>query len=72
MPKLPVISGQEMIKALERLGFTQVRQRGSHVVLRRGTTGCVIPIHAELKRGTQMGIIRQAGLTAEEFLKGMK
>ncbi len=54
---------------LERLGFERIRQRGSHVVLRRSTTGCVVPLHRELKTGTLAGIVRQAGLTIEEFLK---
>ena len=56
MPKLPVLSGADVIKALERLGFAQVRQRGSHVVLRRGSTGTVVPLHRELKAGTLAGI----------------
>ena len=47
MPKLPRVSGAETIRVLERLGFRQVRQRGSHVVLKRvgpeGVTGCVVP-----------------------------
>lgn len=72
MPKLPVLSGQDVIRALQQLGFEQVRQRGSHVVMRRGSAGCVVPLHAELKRGTLGGIIRQAGLTADEFLKGAR
>ena len=53
---------------LERLGFVQVRQRGSHVVMRRGGAGTVVPLHKELKTGTLAGIIRQAGLTQDEFL----
>lgn len=72
MPKLPRVSGAETIRALERLGFTQVRQRGSHVVLKRvrpeKVTGCVIPLHAELATGTLRGILKQAGVTAEEFM----
>lgn len=52
MPKLPVISGADAVRALERLGFQVVRQRGSHIVMRRGTVGCVIPSHRELKIGT--------------------
>ena len=60
MPKLPVLSGAEVVRALERLGFAQVRQRGSHVVLRRGSIGCVVSLHRELKTGTLSGIIRQA------------
>jgi predicted RNA binding protein YcfA (HicA-like mRNA interferase family) len=72
MPRLPVLSGQELIRILERLGFEQVRQRGSHVVMRRGSSGCVVPLHAELKRGTLGGILRQAGLKAEEVEEAIK
>ncbi|HEX5257164.1 MAG TPA: type II toxin-antitoxin system HicA family toxin [Sphingomicrobium sp.] len=68
MPKLPRLSGAEVIRALERLGFAQVRQRGSHVILRRESVGCVVPLHRQLKTGTLFGIIRQAQVTQEEFL----
>jgi predicted RNA binding protein YcfA (HicA-like mRNA interferase family) len=68
MPKLPVLSGTDVIKMLEQLGFEQIRQRGSHVVMRRGSVGTVVPLHKELKTGTLAGIIRQAGLTQDEFL----
>ena len=71
MPKLPLLSGAEVIRALERLGFEQARQRGSHVVLRRNSVGCVVPLHKELKTGTLAGIIRQAQLSQEEFLKAL-
>ncbi|WBH17287.1 type II toxin-antitoxin system HicA family toxin [Sphingomonas radiodurans] len=68
MPDYPILSGGEIVRALERLGFVQVRQRGSHVVLRNGTIGCVVPLHREVKRGTLGGIIRQAGVTPDAFL----
>ena len=68
MPELPVCSGGEVIRALERLGFRVVRQRGSHVMLRKGMDGCVVPLHRELKRGTLSGILRQAGVGAAEFI----
>ena len=68
MPELPVCSGAEVIRALERLGFRVVRQRGSHVMLRKGMAGCVVPLHRELKRGTISGILRQAGVGAAEFI----
>ena len=71
MPDYPVLSGAEIVKALTRLGFVLVRQRGSHVVMRRGAIGCVVPLHREVKRGTLAGIIRQAGVTADEFLKAL-
>jgi predicted RNA binding protein YcfA (HicA-like mRNA interferase family) len=71
MPRLPQISGKEAIRALSRLGFEQVRQKGSHVVLRRDHEGCVVPLHKELKIGTLAGILRQANVSAEEFIAGL-
>lgn len=60
MPELPHVSGAEIVHALERLGFAVARQRGSHVVLRRGCSGCVVPIHREVKIGTLSGVLKQA------------
>ena len=75
MPKLRRVSGEEAIKALERLGFKRVRQRGSHVVLKKqtakGAVGCVVPLHRELAIGTLRGILRQAGVTPEEFMENL-
>ena len=55
MPKLRRVSGEETIRALERLGFRRVRHRGSHVILKKetaqGTIGCVVPLHRELASG---------------------
>ncbi|MBZ5667982.1 MAG: type II toxin-antitoxin system HicA family toxin [Acidobacteriia bacterium] len=72
MPRLPRVSGAEAIRALERLGFVQVRQRGSHVVLKRiapdRVKGCVVPLHTELAVGTLRAILKQAGVTTEEFV----
>lgn len=65
MPEFPVLSGAEIIKALERLGF---RQRGSHVVMRKDSQGCVVPLHREVKPGTLTGILRQAEIAPDEFL----
>jgi len=72
MPSLPRLSGREAIRALERLGFVVKRQRGSHVVLRRGPVGCVVPDHKELKTGTLAGVLKQAGVSVEEFLAALK
>ncbi|MBN1813319.1 MAG: type II toxin-antitoxin system HicA family toxin [Anaerolineae bacterium] len=73
MPKLHRISGREAIRVLEQLGFEQVRQRGSHVVLKKqtpaGEVGCVVPLHRELAIGTLRGILRQAGVTPAEFIE---
>ena len=71
MPKLPHVSGAEIIRALERLGFRQARQKGSHVVLKRGTSGCVVPLHREVKVGTLAGILRQAGVTGDDFIAAL-
>jgi predicted RNA binding protein YcfA (HicA-like mRNA interferase family) len=69
--KLPRIAGRECIRALERAGFHHKRQRGSHVVMRRDEpfAQVVVPDHDELDRGTLRAIIRQAGLSVEEFLR---
>lgn len=72
MPKLPVLSGREIVSTLQRLGFETVRQRGSHVVMRRGTSGCVVPLHREVKQGTLAGILRQATVTADVFAAAAK
>lgn len=73
MPKLPRISSREAVRSLERLGFKQVRQTGSHVVMKKeteeGKIGCVVPVHQELKVGTLSGILKQAQVTVEEFIE---
>lgn len=71
MPKLPRISGAEVVHALERLGFTVTRQRGSHIVMRRGSSGCVVPNHKEIKVGTLAGILKQADVSADEFTEAL-
>ena len=71
MPKLPPLSGREIIRAFERLGFEQVSQSGSHVKLRRAEISCVVPLHREVKKGTLAGILRQARLTPDEFIQGL-
>ena len=71
MPKLPRVSGAEALKALQKLGFQKVRQSGSHVIARRGDKGCVIPMHAELKVGTLAGLLRQADVSADEFIAAL-
>jgi predicted RNA binding protein YcfA (HicA-like mRNA interferase family) len=69
MSRLPVISGRECVKALRKVGFVLARQRGSHMVLYRDEPPAqvTVPDHRELDRGTLRSIIRQAGLTVEEF-----
>lgn len=66
-----MVSGREAIKALGRAGFTVVRQRGSHVRLEKRTEDRMIkltvPLHKSLKKGTLRRIIKDAGLTVQEF-----
>jgi predicted RNA binding protein YcfA (HicA-like mRNA interferase family) len=71
MPKLPRVSGAEVVRALERLGFVRLRQSGSHVILRRQSKGCVVPMHAEVKVGTLAGVLRQAEVSPEEFTSAL-
>jgi len=70
MPDLPHISGNEAINVFEKMGFKVVRQRGSHVVLRKDDRGCVIPLHKELAVGTLRSAIKQAGITDADFVSG--
>lgn len=71
MPKLPRVSGADVIRALKRLGFEHVRQSGSHVIMRRESKGCVVPMHAEIKVGTLAGLLRQAEISTEEFTRAL-
>ena len=71
MPKLPVLSGQDVRRVLEGHGFQLVRQRGSHMVMQRvdpsGTTTIPVPDHNEMRTGTLRSIIRQSGLAVDVF-----
>ena len=71
MPKLPRLSGTEIIIILQKMGFYQARQRGSHVVMIKitseGAVGCVVPMHREVAIGTFSSILKQAHLTPDEF-----
>jgi predicted RNA binding protein YcfA (HicA-like mRNA interferase family) len=71
MPKLPHVSGAAVVRALERLGFQRLRQSGSHVIMRRGSKGCVIPMHSEVKVGTLAGVLRQADVSPDEFIAAL-
>jgi predicted RNA binding protein YcfA (HicA-like mRNA interferase family) len=72
--KLPRVSGRDCIDALTRAGFLVKRQNASHVVLRRNDpfAQLVVPDHKELDRGTLRAILRQAGLSVDEFLEKMR
>lgn len=70
MSVLPRVSGQDVVMALAKVGYEKDRQKGSHIVLRHVAyphRRLVIPDHKEIAKGTLRAIIRQAGLTVEEF-----
>jgi len=71
MTQLPVISGRECVKALERAGFMVRRQQGSHIVLRRNApfAQTVMPDHRTLDRGTLRAILRPAGVDVDDLIR---
>ncbi len=71
--KLPLLSGRQAVKALERLGFIEVHRKGSHVKMKH-TDGrmIVFPFHAEIDRFTLKGALRDAEVDLEEFLENVR
>ena len=70
VPKLPVVSGREVVKALSKAGFLPDHQTGSHIILRQQDPPhrrITVPIHKEIAKGTLRAIIEEAGLTVDEF-----
>ena len=71
MPKLPVVSGDQAVKAFQRLGYQVVRQKGSHLRLRHHDSASrkplTIPRHRELGHGLLRKLLRDASLTPDEF-----
>ena len=74
MPKLPIISGKDLVKAFAKIGYEVDHQTGSHIILRHNIPPhrrLTIPNHKEIAKGTLRAIIRQAGLSREEFFSLM-
>ena len=73
MAKLPSVSGERLIRALKRVGFVELRQKGSHVSLERKTPEktykTVVPMHHSLSKGTLSDILKQCGLSVEQLLE---
>jgi predicted RNA binding protein YcfA (HicA-like mRNA interferase family) len=68
-PRLPVVSGQDVITALGKAGFDRISQRGSHVKLRNGDgLTAIVPLHRELAPGTLRSVLRQAALSVDDFV----
>lgn len=74
-PKLPVISGADLIRALAKFGYVAVRQKGSHVRLRHANdpqrVPVTVPLHAEVAFGTLRRILRDAAVTVDELLAAL-
>lgn len=72
MGKLPVLSGNDVIKALKKISYDVDHQKGSHIILRQNFSPyrrLTVPQHKEVAKGTLRTIIREAGLTIDEFIK---
>lgn len=70
MGSLPVISGAKAVRAFEKAGWRQDRQRGSHVVMLKPgyNVSLSVPQHREIAPGTLRALIRSAGMTVDEFV----
>lgn len=74
MPKLPIISGKELVKIFSKLEYEIDHQTGSHIILRNKNPPyrrLTIPNHPEIAKGTLLAILREAGLTREDFFKSI-
>jgi len=70
MPKLPIIKPRKILKILYKVGFIEVRSRGSHLQLKKGNLLVTIPMHnKDLKPETLKSILRQARISIEEIKK---
>ena len=69
MSKLPQVSGPDVVRALQKIGFTVRRQHGSHIIMRRDDpfAQTVIPNHRQIDRGTLRAILRQTEITVDEL-----
>jgi predicted RNA binding protein YcfA (HicA-like mRNA interferase family) len=74
-PKLPVVSGDDLIRALAKFGYVAVRQKGSHVRLRHASDPqripVTIPLHDQVAFGTLRRILRDAAVTVEQLLSAL-
>ena len=73
MSKLPVISGEDMVKVLQKLGYVHTRTTGSHTIMKKeepqGSVVVPVPLHKELAKGTLLSIMRQTNVTRENLAK---
>jgi predicted RNA binding protein YcfA (HicA-like mRNA interferase family) len=71
VPKLPSVSGRKVIRAMGRMGFIIVRQRGSHVYMQREDATVTVPLNDPVKKTTLKSILNQARISLEEFLENL-
>jgi len=70
MSRLANVTSRECIAALQRAGFEVVRQKGSRIILRKDAYTPIVPNHpGKIKPGTMRSIIRQTGMSVDEFLE---
>jgi predicted RNA binding protein YcfA (HicA-like mRNA interferase family) len=68
--KLPLLSGREVLRALERLGFVEAHRKGSHVKMKHPDGRIIVfPFHDEVDRYTLKGALRDASIEIEDFLR---
>lgn len=71
--KLPLLSGRQVVKTLERLGFSEVHRKGSHVKMKHADRRMIVfPFHDEIDRFTLKGALRDAEVDLEEFVKNVR
>lgn len=71
--KLPRdVSGAQAVRALQRLGFAIVRQRGSHIRMEKAGLGVTVPAHGSIAPGTLQSVLRQARVSVEEFVEAIR
>lgn len=71
--KLPLLSGRQVIRTLERLGFVEVHRKGSHVKMRHEDGRMIVfPFHDEVDRFTLKGALRDAEIDLDEFIKNIR
>lgn len=71
--KLPLLSGRQVVRALERMGFVEVHRKGSHVKLRHADGRVIVfPFHDEIDRFTLKGALKDADIDLDEFFRNIR
>jgi predicted RNA binding protein YcfA (HicA-like mRNA interferase family) len=71
--KLPLLSGRQVVRALERLGFVEINRKGSHVKMKHQDGRMIVfPFHDEIDRFTLKGAVQDADIDLEEFIRAIR